>query len=431
MDIERLAENACSEFKDVMRRDFLRSLGRASIAGIMSAPAWMPRLAFAADDSSTRDLIVRIFLFGGLDGLAACPPYDEADYYTARPTEAIPRPDDVASVKAIDLDGFFGLHPALSPLKTIYDAGELAIIHATGHPDVNHSHFYARDVFESGANLVTGGWLGRHLSTTTAPASVEVRAISAANNVPRCLVGGPKTVAIPSVDDYGLGGDAYTTALRSTLLSNAFSGAMSSVKEGARAGLATADVMEFVRSLGYSPAGGAVYPNSGFSNGLKTIAQVAKADVGVEAAAITLSGWDTHESQGSLAGELFTKLTHLGLALKAFYTDMGSLMARTTIIVHSEFGRRVAQNNQPSNAGTDHGYGGVMFVLGGGVNGGQVITDWPGIDEPNLVNGNLDITIDSRDILAEILQKRAGNSNLAAVFPGFTPTFRNVVQLAT
>ncbi|MCB9853101.1 MAG: DUF1501 domain-containing protein [Phycisphaerales bacterium] len=431
MDIEKLTVNACSEFKDVMRRDFLKSLGRAGIAGVLSAPAWMPRLSFAADDSSTRDLIVRIFLFGGLDGLAACPPYDEAAYYAARPTEAIPRPDDVASVKAIDLDGFFGLHPALSPLKAIYDAGDMAIVHATGHPDVNHSHFYARDIFESGASLMTGGWLGRHLANTSELGSVEVRAISAANDVPRCLHGGPKTVAIPSVDDYGLGGDAYTASLRSSILANAYSGILPAVKTGATSGLATADVMEFVRSLGYSPANGAMYPNTEVSIALKTIANIAKADVGVEVAAMTANGWDTHESQGSLSGDLYTKLSQLGAALAAFYTDMGSLMARTTIIIHSEFGRRVAQNNQPSNAGTDHGYGGVMFVIGGGVNGGQVITDWPGLDEANLVDGNLDITIDSRDILAEILQKRAGNSNLAAVFPGFTPTFRNVVQLAT
>ena len=430
MDFDTIADHACSEFKEVLRRDFLRSLGRAGALTALSTPAWLPKFAFADDDSSTRDLIVRIFLFGGLDGLAAFPPYAEPAYYTARPTEAIPRPDDAAAVKAIDLDGFFGLHPALATIKDIYDAGDLAIVHATGHPGVDHSHFVARDVFESGAPLATGGWLGRHLLSTTASASVEVRAISAGHDVPRCLHGGPKTVAVSSVKDYGLGGDPYTRSLRASLLASAYGSAVAPVQSGAVSGLKTASVMEFVRSLNYAPANGAVYPNWDFAFGLKTIAEVAKADVGVEVAAITCSGWDTHESQGSLAGELYTKLARLGSALNAFYTDMGSRMARTTVIVHSEFGRRVSQNGQPSNAGTDHGYGGAMLVMGGGVNGGQVITDWPGIDEELLVHGNLDITIDARDVLAEILAKRAGNQNLQAVFPDFTPTFRNVVQSA-
>jgi uncharacterized protein (DUF1501 family) len=423
------AYQACDDYFNAQRRALLRTAGRLCALGAISAPAWLPKLTFAQEDDASRDLIVQVFLRGGADGLTMCVPHADADYYTARSTLAIPDPTSLSANKAIDLDGFFGLPPALSPLKALYDAGEMAIVHATGFPFVDRSHFDAMTRIELGTgNLssVTTGWLARHLLARQLPDAARILAMSPMTNIPLSLQGSPQTVALPDIDAYGFDATWDQPTARAPFLDAVYSQADSLIKQSSMAMLDTLSLVGTFQPGYGGPAHGATYPNDDFGRGMEAIARVFKASVGLEVACIDYNGWDHHAGQGPVSGDMATKMTSLANALLAFRTDLDADFDNVTIVVMSEFGRRVAQNG---SAGTDHGTGGVMFVLGGNANGGQVITDWPGLDPDNLAeNIDLPITIDARDVLAEVLQKRAAATNLAAIFPGFTPTFRNVVS---
>ncbi|HEV7668351.1 MAG TPA: DUF1501 domain-containing protein [Thermoanaerobaculia bacterium] len=421
----------CAEFHHLSRRKFLGlSAGALAAAAV---PAWLPKIAFAASGGS-RDVLVSIFLRGGADGLTLVVPHGEDAYYDLRPTLAIPRPGD-GPHSAIDLDGFFGLPRAMVALKEAYDDGALLLVHATGLPDPTRSHFSAMYFMEVGrpsppSSLFTG-WLGRHLATTPAAlAGAPLRAIGLGYGLPRSLVGGPQTVPVRDLSDVGLAGDEALAPGRRRALDAMYAAATDSLlKASASNTTRTIDLLQRIDFSGYHPAGGAEYPDDEFGNAIKSTAALIKAQVGVEAATIDLGGWDSHEEMGAIDGDLAVLMTSLSRGLAAFHKDLfTSGFDRVVVTVQSEFGRNASEN---ASRGADHGHGGAMIVLGGQVAGGRVLADWPGLAPEQLYEEqDLQITIDYRDVLAEILEKRLGNTDLAAVFPdpSYTPSFKGVIR---
>ena len=322
-----------------------------------------------------------------------------------------------------DLNGFFGIHPSGAPLRDLYQAARLAVIHACGSPDPTRSHFDAMDYMERGVpgdKNVTSGWLARHL-TSIAPGPI-MQAISSGGSVPTSLRGFPNALAMSSASSFNLTpgsssyGDAQKTALRALYTGSTL------IQQAGAATLDTIDLIQSKNPGSYTPQYGAVYPSGSFGDALKTVAQLAKMDIGLRVATVDLGGWDTHENQGGSGGGTFgTSIDTLSRGLGAFYTDMLDKMSRTTVIVQTEFGRRLKENG---SRGTDHGHGGMMLVLHGGlIRGGQVHGSWPGLAIDQLDNRvDLAITTDYRAVLASVLTERMGNPDIAAIFPGFSGT---------
>jgi len=411
------------------RRQFMAATGAGSFA--VAFPAWIPRVVYANDYCSNRDVIVSIFLRGAADGLTLCVPFGDSNYYTARPTLSIAPPDSSDPNKATDLDGFFGFPPAMLPLLPAYQAGHLLMVHACGSTDSSRSHFDAQRFMEVGKpadpSLFTG-WLGRHLysAAPTAPNAV-LRAVGIAYGLQRSLQGGPKALPIPDLDLFGLNGSDLTTAARRDALDDVYQLVADPVMTAAANTQATIDLLNAINFAGYSPGGGAVYPTGTLGYALKSTAALIRANVGVEAVAIDVGGWDTHNNQGIITGTMANLMDTLADALAAFNQDMTSGNGKNvTTVAMSEFGRRVVQNG---SGGSDHGHGNCMIVMGKDIDGGRVLRNpWPGLAPGQLYqNLDLEVTIDFRDILAEIVAKRLGNSDLAYVFPDYTPTFQGVV----
>jgi len=423
---------ACPEYYALSRRRFMAVTGAAAAAAA-TAPAWLPRVAMARDHrGSMRDVAISVFLRGAADGLSIVAPYGEAAYYSNRPTLAVPQPDSGSPSAALDLgDGFFGLNPNMAALMPVYNNGHLLAIHATGSTDPSRSHFDAQKFMEVGtpdAFGVNTGWLGRHLaSAAPSDPNALLRAVGISTGLPLSLAGGPQTLPIPNLDNFGLTGFSSTKAARQIALGDLYGGGHGGELEAvAQNTLATIDLLNTINFAGYVPAGGAVYPSGSLGDGLKSVAALIKAQVGVEAVAIDVQGWDTHTNQGSLSGAMATLLATLAQAMAAFYTDMTAASAPGFIMeVQSEFGRRLLENG---SQGTDHGHGNVMLLMGQCVAGGRVLSQWPGLGAGQLYEGrDLQVTIDYRHILAEIVQNRLGNENLGYVFPGFSPAFQNVL----
>ena len=429
MSIHKPDCHACTEYNELSRREFLARTTAAAV--VMSAPAWLPQVAYAQTEDTTRDIIVSIFLRGGADGLTLVPPYAENAYYALRPTIAIPRPDSASPNKALDLNGFFGLAPAMGSLLPAYQAGQLLIVHAAGSTDPTRSHFDAQAFMEvgvPGARDIETGWLGRHLaSKPPMKPTAALRALAFNYGLPLMLAGGPDTLPIPDPSNFGLSGSSSTRTQRLTWLGTSFAGQPDPIKSSAANTQRTITELSAINISGYQPAGGAVYPTSSFGTALRSTAALIRADVGVEAVQIDVSGWDTHSAQGPLTGGMATTMRTLADAIAAFHVDISgaSRLGRLTLVVMSEFGRKGQENG---SQGTDHGHGNVMFVMGGSVAGGQVMTQWPGLSAAQLYQGqDLQVTIDYRDILSEIVSRRLGNTQLDVVFPGYTPTFRGAV----
>ncbi|MCC6679161.1 MAG: DUF1501 domain-containing protein [Phycisphaerales bacterium] len=420
----------CAEYTALSRRGFMATAGSAA-AVLASAPAWLPRVSYARDyRSSARDVMISIYLRGGADGLTMCVPWSESAYYAARPTLAVPRPDSGLATRVKDLDGFFGLPPALWPLLPAYTDGRLLIVHATGLTESNRSHFDAQRQMEVGVvgdTQIASGWLGRHLASVEPmlPGAM-LRGVGLGAGVPRTLVGAPQTLPIPDLQGYGLTGRPESHVARATALQEMYAATGDPLRAAGVDTMRTISLLEEIDFAGYIPAGGAVYPDEKFAHSLKGAAALIKAEVGVEAIAIDIDGWDTHYDQGPTGGPMFNLMKVLADGLAAFYTDMTAVTAPSFVCaVLTEFGRRVAENG---SVGTDHGHGGAMFLLGTAVQGGRVLTDWPGLVVGQLFEQrDLKITIDYRDILGEIVAERLGNPDLDAVFPGYTPTFRGVL----
>jgi uncharacterized protein (DUF1501 family) len=412
------------------RRDFLRSLG---VVGVSSAmfPSWMPRLAFSPPGQSNRerDVLVAIFQRGGMDGLNAVVPYGEGSgYYDRRPTLAIAEPNG-SDTSAIDLDGFFGLHPALRPLKDVYDAGALGVIHAAGSPDPSRSHFDAMEYMERGipGDKITGtGWITRHLQSAAWQNESPFRAIGMGALLPNSLRGEPSALALRSIADFHLAGrQDQLVSIQRTIAGLYRVDASADLMSAKAAGVFnTIDLLGRLGAEEYAPANGAAYPDSEFGLALRQVAQLIKADVGLEVACIDIGGWDTHEEQGTTDGTFAYLLGEFAQGLNAFYTDLYAEMEHITVVSMSEFGRTAAEN---ASGGTDHGHGNCMFVMGGGVNGG-VYANWPGLSDEALDQSDLAITTDYRDVLSEILVKRIHNEALDQIFPGYTANMSDIIR---
>ena len=424
-------KDGCKEYKALSRRHFL-SLSAATFAASL-APAWLPRVVLADEDDGERDVMVSIFLRGGADALSLCVPYAEPEYYRMRPSLALPQPDSGSSLAVTDLDGFFGLPPAMAPLLDAYQAGDLLFVHACGSNDPTRSHFDAMYYMEVGqprppASLITG-WLGRHLSST-APTQQDglLRALGIGFSLQRTLIGGPLSVAAPDPSNYGLNGDPTTATERLEAIEAMYAQAQEPLRTSARNTTQTIDLLEEVGFDSYVPAGSATYPEDEFGEALRSTAALIKAQVGVEAVAIDIGGWDTHENQQPGEGAMAMVMSSLARGLAAFHLDLASDdVNNVTTTTMSEFGRNAIENG---SLGTDHGHGGAMMVLGKSVAGGRVLSRWPGLAPDQLYEGqDLAVTIDYRDVLTEIVTKRLRNPDFRNVFPdtGYQPTEHGVI----
>jgi uncharacterized protein (DUF1501 family) len=378
-------------------------------------------MAEAAAAAPNRRLVV-IFQRGAADGLNIVVPYREKNYYSMRPSIAIPQN------QVLDLDGFFGLHPSLAPFKPLYDQGHLAIVHAAGSPDTTRSHFDAQDYMESGTPGVKStqdGWLNRalqaedlrHRCAGTCEQHSAFRAVALGNDVPRTLAGKIPAIALSNVNGFTVAGRGATPSPAASAFEAMYAGSGDRLFHAA--GDETFDAVKMLRAANpaqYTPADGVNYPNGEFGNNMKQIAQLLKANLGVEAAFTDVSGWDTHQNQGSVNGQLANRLSEFSSSIAAFWRDMGDDAENITLVTMSEFGRTAHENG---TGGTDHGHANAMFILGGNVKGGKVYGKWPGLDNDQLNEGrDLVLTTDFRNVLGEVVSKTLGATNMEAVFPG-------------
>lgn len=426
--------SGCSEYNRLSRRGFLSgAAGAAATSFLPIFPEWLPRVVLAEAADSSRDVIVSIFLRGGADGLSLCVPFSDPEYYAGRPSIAIPRPDSSAQNRGVALDDDFAFPRAMSPLMPAYEAGDLLVVHATGSIDPSRSHFDAQRFIEVGKprdpRLATG-WLGRHLAAV-APmrTNATLRGLGISSGLAKTLVGAPRTLPIPDPANFAIQGAAATRSQRATWLRGDYAGSAEPVRSAAVDALNTIDLLRLIDFNGYRPALGAIYPNTSFGRALRSTAALIKADLGLEAVQIDVGGWDTHTNQDPLAGAMFNLMQTLSGSLAAFHADVvaSGFPQGVTVVVLSEFGRNVRQNG---SFGTDHGRGNCMFVMGRSIAGGRVLVNgWPGLARENLEAGqDLKVTLDHRDILAEVVRNRLGNPNLGAVFPDYVPTMRGVTK---
>jgi uncharacterized protein (DUF1501 family) len=424
-------EGGCNEYQQLSRRQFISTSAKLSAAAAI-IPAWLPQVTFSNHYSSTRDVMVSIFMRGGTDGLALVIPYTDPLYYSLRPTISTPAPDSTSQLRSIALDNFFAFPPAMQALLPAYIEQDLLIVHAVGQLANNsRSHFDAQRYMEVGKPVdpdLTTGWLGRHLQSVP-PISDQsmLRGIGIGSGLPKTLVGGPKTLPIADPANYSIGGSSATRVARSALLEANYGETVDPLKSSALDALNTIELLGSLNFNGYVPANGVTYPNTSFGRALRAVAVLIKADVGIEAASIDIGGWDTHATQDPNTGQMFTLMTSFATALGAFWADVIASDHQVTAVALSEFGRNAKENG--SN-GTDHGRASAMFALGKQIAGGRVIHGgWPGLAPDQLEDRqDLRVTMDYRDVLAEIVQKRLENSNLPFVFPGWNATMRGVVR---
>ena len=436
MNDEHGIDCGCEEYNELSRRQFITASAGISAAALF--PAWLPKIVMSSHYASNRDIIVSVFMRGGADGLSIAVPFADPNYYTSRSTIAIPRPDSSAATKGINLDGFFMFPQAMAGnaagtggLMPAFAATDLLIVQATGQLNNSRSHFDAQRYMEVGKpvdpNLVTG-WLGRHLaSMPPIKSDALLRGIGVSSGLQKTLVGGPKTLPIADPTNFTIGGSTTTQPQRIAFLQGDYAGADEPMHSAALDATNTVALLKSVNFSGYVPANGAAYPNSSFGRALRSVAVLIKNDIGIEAAQVDIGGWDTHSGQDPIAGSMFNTMRDFSNSLGAFYADVVATGFNVTVVAVSEFGRNVRENG---SQGTDHGRGTVMFAMGKGIAGGRVLTkNWPGLARENLDSGqDLKVTVDYRDILAEIVQKRLANPNLDVVFPTWTPTMLGVTR---
>jgi uncharacterized protein (DUF1501 family) len=410
------------------RRIFLRNSGLAMV-GIGSAPLWLKRALYAKDAPSPRKkILVAIFQRGAADGLNVVVPHGERAYYNLRPTIAIPRPSasgEKSGETAIDLDGFFGLHPSLAPLKPLYAAQHLAIVDAVGSPDPTRSHFDAQDYMETGTpglKSTDSGWMNRALPKMPGKKS-PVRAVALGAQLPRAMRGLEPALALQSI-----GGFQVRDEEAAMQFEQMYKASKDPVLQAAgRETFAAMAMLQSIQKQPYVPAAGADYRGP-FGNSLKQIAQLIKSDIGVEMAFADIGDWDHHANevaQRSTEGKLASRLQEFGASLAAFWLDMGDRMQDVVVVTMSEFGRTARENG---DRGTDHGHANSMFVMGGGVKGGKVYGKWPGLEREQLYEGrDLALTTDFRDVLGELVSRHMGNPSVNGVFPGYKPNFLGLV----
>jgi uncharacterized protein (DUF1501 family) len=395
---------------DRSRRSFIKSAGLGFLA-LGLPPSFLVRAAGAQQGNRGKVLIV-VFQRGGMDGLNVVIPFKDRAYYTLRPSIAVAEPA-AGEERAIDLDGYFALHPALAPLKNIYDKGHLAIVHAAGSPDNTRSHFDAQDYMEIGTPGIKStpdGWLNRYLSEKRLSDS-PFRGVALSPQTPRMLTGTAPTLSLSSIEEFRLRNQSMGTKLQKLYT-------QSTDPLFRQGGNSLFDAMARLRAIESKvPPSLATYPVGRFGNGLKQIARLIKADVGLEIAFTEIEGWDTHVNEGGATGILANRLKEFGAGLAAFHLDLGDRLDDTVIVTMSEFGRTARENG---NRGTDHGHANVMFVIGGRVRGGKVYGRWPGLAQEVLYEGrDLDLTTDYRTVCSEVFARHLAQRDAARIFPGF------------
>lgn len=393
------------------RRLFLKNSAASGVSmamfGFGTTPLWLERAALAAD-APRKKVLVAIFQRGAVDGLNVVVPHGDKNYVALRP--------NIAVRDSLDLDGFFGLHPALAPLKPIYDAKQLAVIHAVGSPDPTRSHFDAQDFMESGTpgrKTTSDGWLNRALPAVSKPS--PVRAVSLGPSLARALRGPNAAVALQTVDGFEVRDPAFE-AMYAATVDQVMGGAGKETFEAVK-------LMESIRKQPYTPSNEAQYPNTPLGQSLLQIARLIKADVGLEVAFADMGGWDTHANEPA---QLQNLLTQFGAALAAFHADMQDRMDDVAVVTMSEFGRTAKENGA---RGTDHGHANVMFAFGGAVQGGKVYGEWPGLAPDQLYQQrDLAMTTDFRDVLGELVTRQLPGAPVAKVFPGYAASkFRGII----
>jgi uncharacterized protein (DUF1501 family) len=403
---------------NITRRVFLKNGGIAML-GLSSLPLFLQRaVAGSTAGAAGSKKMVVLFQRGAMDGLNVVVPFGEPNYYAMRPTIAIPEPRRGTADSAIDLDGFFGLHPSLQPLAPLFHSGQLAIVQAAGSPDPTRSHFDAQDFMESGTpglKSTDDGWLNRALQVAPEEKASPFRAVAFGPYLPRTLQGSAPALAMTDIKQFRMLGPQQTVeggfeAMYAQTVDRALHGA----------GQETFDAVDQLKKINpdtYQPANGAVYPKNTFGKSLQEIAELFKANVGLEVAFLDSGGWDHHVNEGGAQGQLSNLLRDLGQGIAAFHQDMGDEMNDVVFVSMSEFGRTVRENG---NHGTDHGHANCMFVMGGKVKGGKVYSRWPGLSAEHLYEGrDLAVTTDYRAVLSEILTRHAGNTAVEKVFPGY------------
>lgn len=403
------------------RRVFLKDGGLALVS-LGFAPRFLARTVAAAAPAR-RTLLIAIFQRGAADGLNMVVPFTERAYYQARPSIAVAAPGRGADA-AIDLDGAFALHPRLASFKPLWDARQLAIVHACGSPDDTRSHFDAQDYMESatpGVKSTDDGWLNRALGAAREPqAASPFRAVAVGPVLPRSLQGAAPALAIGQVGQFGIHDGHGGAGLGTSFLAEYAAAADQVLKGTGREAFDAIGILRRADPSQYSPQNGAEYPRSAFGQALKQVAQLARADVGLEIAFAEVGQWDHHVNEGGATGQLAFRLDDFGRAIAALVRDLGDRMDDTVIVTMSEFGRAVAENGA---RGTDHGHGNAMFVIGGRVNGGRVYGRWPGLERDVLHEGrDLAVTTDFRSVFAHIVTKHLGVADPAPIFPGFVPS---------
>ncbi|MEO5509764.1 MAG: DUF1501 domain-containing protein [Longimicrobiales bacterium] len=423
------------------RRAFVRN-GTLALLALGMPPAFLrtPLLGESTFRTARKKTLICIFQRGAVDGLSMVVPFGEKAYYGSRRSIAVPQPGRTGG--AIDLDGFFGLHPSLAPLRDLYGRKELAVIHAVGSPDATRSHFDAQDYMESGtpgAKATRDGWLNRALSHTdcdcgrtladknahaadhavgqlTVGGVAALRGIAMGTELPRSLRGEHPALAISDLQKFGISG-GRDSGLQDTFQRLYHTDGNDAVEGAAGDAFEAIRILKAANPLQYNPASGVSYPASDFGRSLRQIAQLIKSGVGVEVAFADLGGWDTHQAQGGAQGQLARRLDDLARGVRALYDDLGDRMEDVVLITMSEFGRTVRENG---SGGTDHGHANCMMVMGGGVHGGRILGDWPGLEREQLYEGrDLALTTDFRDVFAEVTSRHLGTTQLDKVFPGY------------
>ena len=406
------------------RRYFIKSGGIALASfGVMTATPTFLRRALAETieqaNGGRRKTLIAIFQRGAVDGLNVVVPHGEHAYYDMRPNIAIPKPNGGADA-AINLDGFFGLHPALASFKPLWDSKRLAIVHASGSPDNTRSHFDAQDYMESatpGVKSTRDGWLNRYLQSKAEPGKSLFRAVSMTQQTPRAMQGKSPTLAISNLADFRIRAGQTSAAVQGGF-EEIYDQAVNDTLHGT--GKETFEAINYLKRVNpaqYKAENGANYPATPFGNSLRQTAQLIKAGVGLEVAFTDIGGWDTHVNEGNQQGQLSNLLRQFSNAIAALYTDLGQKMDDVLILTMSEFGRTARENG---NRGTDHGHANAMFILGNSVRGGKVYGEWPGLKSEQLYEGrDLALTTDFRDVFGEVAAKHLGASNMNSIFPGY------------
>jgi uncharacterized protein (DUF1501 family) len=406
------------------RRYFMKQ-GGIALVGMSTVPAFLQR-AIAATPAAGKKQLVVLFQRGAADGLNIVVPFAEPNYYRLRPTIAIPQPKrGNPGEAAIDLDGYFGLHPGLAPLAPLFHDNQLAIVHAAGSPDPTRSHFDAQDYMESGTPGVKAtedGWLDRAIGTIPEQNASPFRAVAMGPNLPRMLQGSTGAIALPDLRQFKV---QPQSAAMASMAQGGFEAMYAQSVDHALHGTGAEtfeaiDMLKKIDMAKFPPENGADYPKSPLGQRLQQIGVMLKAEIGAEVLFVDCGGWDNHVNEGGAQGQLANLLKDLGQSLAAFHQDMGDRMGNVVVVTMSEFGRTAKENG---NRGTDHGHANCMFVMGGDVKGGHVYGKWPGLEEHQLNEGrDLALTTDFRSVVGEILVKHLGVKDLAPVFPGFGDT---------